>query len=86
MGKTKKEDVEKPGRRQIKDGFVQYWSDSLDVSNILNHLTHIFAWQHKKEEVKGELYKMAKEVKFFSLSLYYKRYFILNPKQGALMI
>ena len=36
--------------------------------------------------MKGELFKMAKEVKFFSLSLYYKRYFILNPKLGALII
>ena len=36
--------------------------------------------QHRKDEVKGHLYKMAKEVKFFSFSLYYKRYFVLNGK------
>ena len=34
--------------------------------------------QHKKDEIKGFLYKMAKEVKFFSKGLYYKRYFVLN--------
>jgi len=29
---------------------------------------------------------MAKEVKFFSFSLYYKRYFILNTRQSCLVI
>lgn len=29
---------------------------------------------------------MAKEVKFFSLALYYKRYFILNRKSNSFII
>ena len=41
---------------------------------------------HRKDEVKGFLFKMAKEVKFFSLALYYKRYFILNRKSNSFII
>ena len=36
--------------------------------------------------MKGYLFKMAKEVKFFSFSLYYKRYFVLNAKQNCFFI
>ena len=42
--------------------------------------------QHRKDEVKGYLFKMAKEVKFFSRALYYKRYFILNRKNTSFTI
>ena len=49
-------------------------------------LTKPLSIQHLKNEVKGYLYKMAKEVKFFSFSLYYKRYFVLNAKQNCFLI
>ena len=42
--------------------------------------------QHKKDEIKGYLFKMAKEVKFFSFALYYKRFFLLSMKQQVFLI
>jgi len=75
--------------KYLRDDMIEYHSKSLHVSITITlfaiFLTS-FLLQHKKDEVKGHLYKMAKEVKFFSFSLYYHRYFILNRKQGVFIV
>ena len=68
--------------KYLRDGMIEYHSSSLHVSItfalVIFNIFPSFPSQHKKDEVKGNLYKMAKEVKFFSFSLYYNRYFVLN--------
>ena len=70
MGK-KKSEAEPRVTKYFKDGIVDY---------------HSFSCHHRKEEVRGNLFKMAKEVKFFSFGLYYKRYFILSAAEECLFI
>jgi len=55
----------KSGTRYKKDDCLVYSSNTL--------------W-HSKHQAKGYMYKMAHGVKIFNLSLFYKRYFILDSK------
>ena len=71
----------------LKEGMVEYHSPSLHVSYIKILVLNLhFLGQHRRDEVKGWLYKMAKEVKFLSTRLYYKRYWILNKRNAEFVI
>lgn len=76
--------------RYLKNGIIEYHSQTLHVSSdsLLQFVFLNIFWllKHTKDTVQGYLYKMAKEVKFFSFSLYYRRYFILDNNEKCLKI
>ena len=63
--------VNKSSTRYVKDGSLVYSSETM---------------YHCKDKVRGYMYKMAQDIKIFNLSLFYKRYFIINSQTDALYI
>lgn len=58
-------------KRYIQNGLMIYSSGSL---------------HHQKSSLRGYLYKRASKEKFFQLSLYFKRYFVITNKQSFIQI